>query len=130
MTAELPRGLREDVDVVRIGRLYLERQRNRYASRGVAFLVILNGIAALLLLASFAHLSPKVGNAHTVAAAMVVFGIGVAAALASMFFAYLRRTIALEAPEHARLRCLLGDRPVICFTRTASLGGLDRPAYE
>ena len=104
MTAELPRGLREDVDVVRIGRLYLERQRNRYASRGVAFLVILNGIAALLLLASFAHLSPKVGNAHTAAAAMVVFGIGVAAALASMFFAYLRRTIALEAPEHARLR--------------------------
>ena len=104
MTVEPPRGLGEEVDVVRIGRLSLERQRNRYASRGVGFLIILNGIAALLLLASFAHLSPKVGNAHTVAAAMVVFGIGVAAALASMFFAYLRRTIALEAPEHARLR--------------------------
>ena len=90
--------------MVRVDPLFFERQRNRYASRGVAFLVILNGIAALLLLASFVRLSPQVGNARTVAAAMVVFGTGVAAALASMFFAYLRRTIALEAPEHARLR--------------------------
>jgi hypothetical protein len=69
-------------------------------------LVILNGIAALLLLAAFVRLSPQVGNARTVAAAMVVFGIGVAAALASMFFAYLRRTIAIEAPERASLRPL------------------------
>jgi hypothetical protein len=30
---------------------------------------------------------------------MVVFGVGVAAALASMFFTYLRRTVRLEAPE-------------------------------
>ena len=36
MTAELPRGLREDVDVVRIGRLSLERQRNRYPLRAPA----------------------------------------------------------------------------------------------
>jgi hypothetical protein len=58
MTIEPPRGLREEVDVVRIDRLSLERQRNRYASRGVAFLVILNGIAALLLLANLVRLSP------------------------------------------------------------------------
>ena len=32
---------------------------------------------------------------------MVVFGAGVAAALASMFFAYLRRTVVLRAPERA-----------------------------
>jgi hypothetical protein len=82
----------------------VERERNRYASRGVAFLVILNGIAALLLLAGFVHLSPQVENAPKVAAAMVVFGVGVAAALASMFFAYLRRTIRIEVPERASLR--------------------------
>ena len=128
MTVEPPPSLREEVDireevdVVRVDPLFLERQRNRYASRGVAFLVILNGIAALLLLASFAHLSPKVGNAHTAAAAMVVFGIGVAAALASMFFAYLRRTIALEAPERASLRpvgwwlaLIAAIASVVCF---------------
>lgn len=101
MTVEPPPDFREEVDIVRIDPLFLERQRNRYASRGVAFLVILNGVAALLLLGNFLRLSPQIANAPTVAAAMVVFGAGVAAALASMFFAYLRRTIILRAPERA-----------------------------
>ena len=101
MTVEPPPDFREEVDIVRIDPLFLERQRNRYASRGVAFLVILNGIAALLLLANFARLSPQIENAPKVADAMVLFGAGVAAALASMFFAYLRRTLVLTAPEWA-----------------------------
>ena len=101
MTIEPPPDYREEVDIVRIDPLFLERQRNRYAGRAVAFLVILNGIAALLLLANFARLSPQIENAPKVADAMVVFGAGVAAALASMFFAYLRRTIMLRAPERA-----------------------------
>ena len=101
MTVEPPPDFREEVDIVRIDPLFLERQRNRYASRAVAFLVILNGIAALLLLANFVRLSPQIENAPKVADAMVVFGAGVAAALASMFFAYLRRTIVLRAPERA-----------------------------
>ena len=42
MTVEPPPDFREEVDIVRIDPLFLERQRNRYASRGVAFLVILN----------------------------------------------------------------------------------------
>ena len=48
MTVEPPPDFREEVDIVRIDPLFLERQRNRYASRGVAFLVILNGVAAHL----------------------------------------------------------------------------------
>ena len=103
MTAVPPPDYREEVDIVRIDALFLERQRSRYASRGVAFLVILNGIAALLLLSGFLHLYPRVENARMVAAAMVVFGTGVVAALASMFFAYVRRTIRLRAPERAPL---------------------------
>ena len=87
MTVEPPPGYREEVDIVRIDPLFLERQRNRYASRGVAFLVILNGVAALLLLGNFVRLSPQIENAPKVADAMVVFGAGVATALASMFFA-------------------------------------------
>jgi hypothetical protein len=63
----------------------------------VAFLVILNGVAALLLLGNFVRLSPQIENAPKVADAMVVFGAGVAAALASIFFAYLRRTVMLRA---------------------------------
>ena len=99
MTVSPPLDLREEVDIVRVDPLFLERQRNRYASRAVAFLVILNGVAALLLLSNFANLRPLTENAPKVADAMVVFGAGVAAALASMFFAYLRRTLMLEAPE-------------------------------
>jgi len=104
MAAVPPPDYREEVDIVRIDPLFLERQRGRYASRGVAFLVILNGIAALLLLNSFLSLHPQVEHASKVARAMVVFGAGVASALASMFFAYLRRTILLWAPERAPLR--------------------------
>ena len=99
MAVESPPDFREEVDIVRIDPLFLERQRNRYASRGVAFLVILNGVAALLLLGNFVRLSPQIENAPKVADAMVVFGAGVAAALASMFFAYLRRTVMLRGPE-------------------------------
>jgi hypothetical protein len=101
MAVEPPPAFREEVDIVRIDPLFFERQRNRYASRGVAFLVILNGVAALLLLGHFVRLSPQIENAPKVADAMVVFGAGVAAALASMFFAYLRRTVLLRAPERA-----------------------------
>jgi hypothetical protein len=101
MAVEPPPEFREEVDIVRIDPLFFERQRNRYASRGVAFLVILNGVAALLLLGHFVRLSPQIENAPKVADAMVVFGAGVAAALASMFFAYLRRTVMLRAPERA-----------------------------
>ena len=90
-------------DIVRTDPLFLEKQRNRYASRGVAFLVILNGVAALLLLTNFVYLRPQIENAPRLSDAMVVFGAGVIAALGSMFFAYLRRTIRLEAPERAPL---------------------------
>ena len=66
----------------------------------MAFLIILNSIGAFLLLSNFVHLRPQTENTSKVADAMVVFGAGVAAALASMFFAYLRRTLMLkEAPE-------------------------------
>jgi hypothetical protein len=37
MTVEPPPDYREEVDIVRIDPLFLERQRNRYASRGVVF---------------------------------------------------------------------------------------------
>jgi hypothetical protein len=102
MAAVPPPDYREDI--VRIDPLFLERQRSRYASRGVAFLVILNGIAALLLLNNFLGLHPQVEHASRVARAMVVFGVGAVSALASIFFAYLRRTILLWAPQRAPSR--------------------------
>ena len=62
MTISRTPDIKEEVDIVRIDPLFLERQRNRYASRAVAFLVILNGIAALLLLSNFVNLRPLTEN--------------------------------------------------------------------
>jgi hypothetical protein len=40
----------EEVDIVSVDPRFVERQRNRYASRGVALVVLLNGVAAIVLL--------------------------------------------------------------------------------
>jgi hypothetical protein len=116
--AEFPPDFREEVDVVSIDPLYLERQRNRYVSRGVAYLILLNGLAALVLLAGFSGLSPQVANAGKVVDAMLVFGSGAAAGLACTFLAYLRRTIHIRAPERVPLRSALWWLSVI-----AAIGG-------
>jgi hypothetical protein len=46
---------------------------------------------------------------------MLVFGSGAAAALSSTFFAYLRRTVRLQAPERVPLRNLLWWLSVLAF---------------
>ena len=104
---ESPPDFREEIDIVRIDPLLLERERGRYASRGAALLILLNGLAALILLAGFSHLAPATGNAGKVVDAMLVFGSGAVAGLASTFFAYLRRTIRFLAPERRPLRTAL-----------------------
>jgi hypothetical protein len=104
MTSVPPADIREEIDIVRFDPLSLERQRNRLAGRAVTLLILLNGVAALILLASFASLAPRTGNAPTLIAAMMVLASGSIAGLASIFFAYLRRTVALEAPERVPLR--------------------------
>jgi len=38
--------IREEIDVVRVDPLFIEKQRNQYASRGIAYVVLLNGLAA------------------------------------------------------------------------------------
>jgi hypothetical protein len=120
----------EKVDLVTIDPLVLERQTSRYVSRGIAYLIFLNGIAALILLASLSRLAPQVEQAHRVVDAMLVFGTGATAALASTFFAYLRRTIRLQAPEGVLLRTLLRWLSVVtvvggtaCFVVGLSMAG-------
>lgn len=131
-------GSRAELDIVRIDPLYLARQRDRYASRGVTVLILLNGVAALVLLASFAHLTPQIENAPKLIAAMMVFGSGAAAALASMFFAYLRTTLGLEAPERVPLRTAAWGLAIIaamagtaCFLIGLNMAGTAvRPALS
>lgn len=99
-----PVDYREDLDPM--DPLLLERQRRRYASRAIAYLVLLNGVAALILLAGLTHLD-QVTKPTRMVDAMLLFGAGAAIALASTFFAYLRRTVRIRAPERIPLRVIL-----------------------
>lgn len=90
--------IREELDVVSIDPRFLERQRNRYASRGVAYVVLLNGLAAIVLLVGLAHGTLTGAKVKSFADAMMVFGVGAAAGLTSAFFAYLGRTFRMERP--------------------------------
>jgi hypothetical protein len=90
---------REELDVVAIDRLAFERQRARYANRGISFLALLNGVAALILLASLTQLSTQVEDASKVVGAMLVFGSGALAALGSIFFAYVRLLPRMQASD-------------------------------
>ena len=91
--------IREEVDIVRIDPLFVERQRNKYASRGVALIVLLNGVAAIVLLVALAQGTPTTATFKAFADAMMVFGVGAALGLTSAFVAYLSRTFRLERPE-------------------------------
>ena len=90
--------VREEVDVVSFDPLFIERQRNRYASRAVAYVVWLNGLAAIALLIGLAHASLPADEVKRFADAMLVFGAGSICGLVSAFFAYISRTFRLERP--------------------------------
>ena len=97
----------EEVDIV-VDPRFVERERNRYASRAVGYLVILNGLAAIVLLAALTQATAETAaDVARLGTAMLIFGAGAAAALGSAFFAYLNRTVALEWPEQFALRRVL-----------------------
>ncbi|HXG78174.1 MAG TPA: hypothetical protein VNJ31_02385 [Methyloceanibacter sp.] len=90
----------------RLDPLFLERERNRFAGRALAFLVLLNGGAALILLAILAR-APEGSVDSRVATALLFFSGGTIAGLLSSFIAYINRTVAMEAPQRANLRAAL-----------------------
>jgi hypothetical protein len=105
--------VREEIDV-RMNPRFVERQRNRYAARGVALIILINAIAAIAILIGLAHGAGQ--NLKDFADAMMIFGVGAAAGLASMFFAYLRRLLRIEdmipLPWLATAAAVIG---AVCF---------------
>jgi MFS family permease len=93
-----PIEVRKEVDVVSIDPLFIERQRNRYAGRVIAYIVWLNGLSAIALLIGLVHANLPAYEVKRFADAMLVFGAGSLAGLASAFFAYISRTFRLERP--------------------------------
>ena len=110
--------IREELDIVRIDPVFVERQRNRYASRGVALVVLLNGVAAIVLLVALAQGMPTATNFKAFADAMMVFGVGAALWLTSAFVAYLSRTFRLERPA-----LLTWRRPLRWLAVAAAIAG-------
>src|SRR5215469_5905972 len=80
-------------------------RRNRYVSRSLGYIVLLNGAAALILMAVVA-LNPE-STSHRLAWAMMVFASGAIAGLASSLLAYVRRLFAASLSTHVFLRDFL-----------------------
>ena len=101
--------------------LLLERQRRRYASRAIAYLVLLNGVAAFILLASLPHFAGQITHPRRMLDAMLVFGIGAAIALGSTFClcASHRETASSGADSATGLFVV-----VVCFSRPSGSGML------
>ena len=87
----------------RLDPIFVERERNRFAARALAFLILLNGAASLVMLSILAK-APESTVEPKFATAMLFFGGGAIAALLSSFLAYINRTVAIETPERASLR--------------------------
>jgi hypothetical protein len=87
-------------------RTFIERERNRFAGRALSLLVLLNGVAALMLLMILAQAPESTVNAK-IAAAMMFFSGGAVAALLSSFLAYVNRTVRMESPSRANFRLIL-----------------------
>src|SRR6516165_11087498 len=82
-----------------------ERERNRYVSRSLGYVVLLNGAAALALMAIVA-LNPE-STSHRLGWAMLVFASGAMAGLLSSLFAYVRRLFGVSLPTSIFMRDFL-----------------------
>jgi hypothetical protein len=87
-------------------RMFIERERNRFANRALSLLVVLNGAAALILLTIMAQ-APESTLDRKLAAAMMFFSGGASAALLSSFLAYVNRTVRMEGLARDGLRRVL-----------------------
>lgn len=108
MTTRVPRNSAETRDPrdprdPALERAFIEQERNRFAGRALSLLVLLNGAAALILLAVMAQ-APESTIDRKLAAAMMFFSGGAMAALLSSFLAYVNRTVRMESPHRANIR--------------------------
>jgi hypothetical protein len=79
-------------------RIFIEGHQDRIAGRGLSYLILLNGMAAIVMVGAFVY-GFQTSAEPKLAAAMLVFGAGAVAALLSSFIAYLNRIVRTEMPE-------------------------------
>jgi hypothetical protein len=118
MAVEPPPDFREEVDIVRIDPLFLERQRNRYASRGVESSYC--GVARSYCSAISVRLSPQIENAPKVGDAMVVFELSLRLLRACSL---PTSGAQIRAPERVLPLPMAGGVPACCGKCRCSVAG-------
>ena len=83
-------------------RIFIEGHQDRIAGRGLSYMILLNGVAAIVMVGAFVY-GFQTSAEPKLAAAMLVFGVGAIAALLSSFIAYLNRIVRMEMPERSSL---------------------------
>jgi len=113
----------------RLEHMFIERERNRFAGRALALLVLLNGAAALVLMALLAQ-APESTVDPKVAVAMMFFSGGAIAALFSSFLAYLDRTFRMQHSSREKLRGALSGLAIaaVIGSGTAFVMGMNMVA--
>jgi hypothetical protein len=80
----------------------MDGHQDRIAGRGLGYLILLNGVAAIVMVGAFVY-GFQISAEPKLAAAMLVFGVGAVAALLSSFIAYLNRIVRAEMPDKPKL---------------------------
>jgi hypothetical protein len=83
-------------------RIFIEGHQDRIAGRGLSYMILLNGVAAIVMVGAFVY-GFQTSAEPKLAAAMLVFGVGAIAALLSSFIAYLNRIVRTEMPDRPSL---------------------------
>ena len=94
-------GAREHEETRR-ERIFIDGHQDGIAGRGLSYLILLNGVAAIVMVGAFVY-GFQTSAEPKLAAAMLVFGIGAVAGLVSSFIAYLNRIVRAEMPERPTL---------------------------
>ena len=94
-------GAREHEETRR-ERIFIDGHQDGIAGRGLSYLILLNGFAAIVMVGAFVY-GFQTSAEPKLAAAMLVFGIGAVAGLVSSFIAYLNRIVRAEMPERPKL---------------------------
>ena len=82
--------------------MFMDGHQDRIAGRGLGYLILLNGVAAIVMVGAFVY-GFQISAEPKLAAAMLVFGVGAVAALLSSFIAYLNRIVRAEMPDKPKL---------------------------
>ena len=109
--------------------MFVERERNRFAGRALALLVLLNGAGALVLMTLLAQ-APESSVDPKIATAMLFFSGGAVAALFSSFLAYLDRTVRMQHASREKLRGALSGLAIaaVIGSGTAFVMGMNMVA--